>query len=45
MFASHNGHHEVVKVLLSAGAKVDLQDVVSTYRPSQGPMVVTCALI
>ena len=45
MLAFQNGHHEVVKVLLSAGAKVDLQDVVSTYRPSQGPMVVTCALI
>ena len=44
MLASQNGHNEVVKVLLSAGAKVDLQDQVSTTSPSQGPTV-TCALM
>ena len=44
IFASHKGHHEVVKVLLSAGAKVDLQNKVSTSSPSQGPTV-TCALM
>ena len=44
MLASQNGHHEVVKVLLSAGAKVDLQDKVSFTSPSQDPML-TCALM
>ena len=44
MAASYNGHHEVVKMLLSAGAKVDLKNLVSTTSPSQGPMV-TCALM
>ena len=28
MYASQNGHHEVVKVLLSAGANVDFQNKV-----------------
>ena len=44
MLASRNGHHEVVEVLSSAGANVDLQDEVSTTSPSQGPMV-SCALM
>ena len=44
MSASYHGHHEVVKMLLSAGAKVDLLDKVSTTSPSQGPMV-SCALM
>ena len=30
MFASQNGHNEVVRMLLSASAKVDLQNKVST---------------
>ena len=29
MKASENGHEEIVKMLLSAGANVDVQDVVS----------------
>ena len=33
MVASENGHHEVVKVLLSVGAKVDLLNKVSTAHP------------
>ena len=33
MLASQNGHHEVVKVSLSACANVDLQDNVSTTSP------------
>ena len=37
MVASQNGHHEVVKVLLSDGAKIDLQDEVSSTSSSQGP--------
>ena len=41
MLASHYGHHEVVKVLLSAGANVDLQDEVSSTSPSRVPTV-TC---
>ena len=34
MRASGNGHEEVVRILLSAGANVDLQDEVSSYQPS-----------
>ena len=41
MLASENGHHEVVEVLLSAGANVDLQDEVSSTSPSRVPTV-TC---
>ena len=37
MMALQNGHHEVVKVLLSAGAKVDLLTKVSITSPSQRP--------
>ena len=37
LFASQFGHHEVVKMLLSADANVDLQDKVSTTSPSQRP--------
>ena len=33
MIASQNGHNGVVRMLLSAGAKVDLQDEVSILRP------------
>ena len=44
LVASENGHHEVVKVLLSAGANVDLQNEVSTSGPSHDPTV-TCALM
>ena len=44
MLASQNGHIEVLRTLLSAGAKVDLQNKVRTTSPSQGP-VVTCALM
>ena len=44
MLASQNGHIEVLRTLLSAGAKVDLQNKVSTTSPSQGSMV-TCALM
>ena len=44
MFASQNGHNEVVMILLSAGANVNLQNKVSTNSPSQGP-IVTCALM
>ena len=33
MIASQNGHNAVVRMLLSAGAKVDLQDEVSILRP------------
>ena len=39
MFASHNGHLEVMIMLLSAGANVDLQNKVSTTSPSQGRSV------
>ena len=42
LFASQNGHSEVVRMLLSAGANVDLQNKVSITRPSHSPMV-TCA--
>ena len=41
MRASENGHEEVVRILLSAGANVDLQDLVSSTIPAQGH-VVTC---
>ena len=41
MRASENGHEEVVRMLLSAGANVDLQDEVSITSPAQGH-VVTC---
>ena len=34
MIASQNGHNQVVKVLLSAGIEVDLQDGVSILRPN-----------
>ena len=45
MRASKNGHEEVVRMLLSAGAKVDLQNkVVSSTSPAQGH-VVTCTLM
>ena len=44
MRASENGHEEVVRILLSAGAKVDLQDRVSSTSPAQGH-VVTCTLM
>ena len=44
MRASRNGHEEVVRILLSAGAKVDLQDKVSSTSPAQGH-VVTCTLM
>ena len=36
MFASHNEHIEVVRMLLSAGAKVDLPNKVSITSTSQG---------
>ena len=39
MFASQNGHNEAVRILLTAGANVDLQNKVSSTSPSQGPMV------
>ena len=39
MFASQNGHIEVVRMLLSADAKLDIQDEVSTTNPSHGPMM------
>ena len=38
LFASQNGHNEVVRILLSAGAKLDLQNTVSTTSPSLGPV-------
>ena len=45
MMASGNGHEEVVRILLSAGAKVDLQSyLVSSTSPAQGH-VVTCTLM
>ena len=44
MRASESGHEEVVRILLSAGAKVDLQDKVSSTSPAQGH-VVTCTLM
>ena len=44
MRASENGHEEVVRILLSAGANVDLQDKVSSTSPAQGH-VVTCTLM
>ena len=45
MRASENGHEEVVRILLSAGANVDLQDdEVSSTSPAQGH-VVTCTLM
>ena len=44
MRASENGYEEVVRILLSAGAKVDLQDEVSSTSPAQGH-VVTCTLM
>ena len=37
MFASENAHIEVVRMLISAGAKVDLQGEVSITSTSQGP--------
>ena len=39
ILSSKNGHIEVVRMLLSAGVNVDLQDKVSTTSPSQGSMV------
>ena len=39
--ACANGHEEVVRMFLSAGAKVDLQSKVSSTSPAQGH-VVTC---
>ena len=39
MLASQNGHIEVLRMLLSAGAKVDLQNKVSTTITLQGSMV------
>ena len=44
MIASGNGHKEVVRILLSAGANVDLKDQVSSTSPAQGN-VVTCTLM
>ena len=44
MRASGNGHEEVVRILLSAGAKVNPQDKVSSTSPAQGH-VVTCTLM
>ena len=44
MRASEKGHEEVVRILLSAGAKVNLQDEVSSTSPAQGH-VVTCTLM
>ena len=44
MFASQNGHNEVVSILLTDGAKVDLQNKVSTTSLSQDPKV-SCALM
>ena len=41
MLASQNGWNVVVRMLLSAGAKVDLQNKVSTTQPT----MMTCALI
>ena len=38
--ASRKGHVEVVKMLLSAGAKPDLQDKVSSTSPAQGHVVI-----
>ena len=43
MFASQKGHNELVNILISASAKVDLHNLVSITSSSQGPMV-TCAL-
>ena len=34
MRAYEKSHEEVVRILLSAGAKVDLQNEVSSYQPS-----------
>ena len=42
MFASQNGHNELVRILLSAGAKVDLQNKVSNTSSSQGPRALMC---
>ena len=42
MEASQNGHEEVVRILLSAGANVDLQDKVSSTSPAQGPLLLDC---
>ena len=39
---SRNGHEEVVRMLLSAGANPDLQDKVSGTSPAQGHMVICC---
>ena len=39
MRASENGHEEVVRILLSAGANVDLLDGVSSISPAQGHVV------
>ena len=36
MWASEKGHEEVVKILLSAGAQVDLQDNVSSISCTIG---------
>ena len=36
MVASRIGHEEVVRMLLSVGAKPDLQDEVSSTSPAQG---------
>ena len=44
MVASLNGHEEVVRMLLSAGAKPDLQDKVSSTSPAQGHVVI-CTLL
>ena len=44
MRACENGHAEVVKILVSAGAHVNDQNEVSSTRPAQRPLV-TCILM
>ena len=39
MMASEKGHEEVLRMLLSAGAKVDLQDKVSSISFTQFPLL------
>ena len=44
MKASKKGLEGIVRILLSAGAKVDVQDKVSSTSPAQGH-VVTCTMM
>ena len=43
MLACCNGDVEVVRILVSAGAQVNLQDEVSSTSPAQCPLV-TCEI-